>query len=228
MIDFSPRGRSIRSDMLRMRLLFCAFVTVFFPHWLAAQAKIDGLWDASVLVGQAEVPFRFEIVSNNSQIQSFFFEGDKKIGSTSGRSVNNELQLQYEFLDATLTATFDGEQFQGSYRYNRKNGKVYAFYARRSRPSASEPASHPQIAGSWEMKLVGEDKSPTKDQRSALPGNSISASPVRKFPAPSCASRETLARSPAVGAATLCSSATLPESVLFFLKPLSSRTIRSM
>jgi len=168
MIDFPPRSRSIRSYLFAMRLFFCAFVTVFFPHSLPAATEIDGLWDASVLVGQAEIPFPFEIVSINGQVQGFFFEGDKKIGSTSGRFVDKELQLQYEFLNATLTATFDGEQFQGSYRYNRKNGKVYAFHARRSRPSGLESASHPQIAGSWEMKLVGEDKSPTKDQRSSL------------------------------------------------------------
>ena len=168
MIDFSPRSRSMRSYMLAMRLLFCAFVSVFFSHSPPAETKIDGLWDASVLVGQAEIPFRFEIASNIGQIQGFFFEGDKKIGSTSGRFVNNELQLQYEFLNATLTATFDGEQFQGSYRYNRKNGKVYVFQARRSRPAGPESASHPQIAGSWEMKLVGEDNSSTKDPRFVL------------------------------------------------------------
>src|SRR5437879_3968604 len=102
------------------------------------------------------------------QVQCFFFEDDKKICSTSGHFVNNELQLQYEFLYGTLTATFDGEQFQGTYRYNRKNGKQYAFHARRSRPVDPQPTAFPQVAGSWEMKLVGEDKSPTKDSRSVL------------------------------------------------------------
>jgi len=141
---------------------------MFFPLLLAADTKIDGLWDASVLVGQARIPFRFEIASTNGQVQGFFFEGDKKIGSTSGRFVNNELQLQYEFLYSTLTATFDGEQFQGTYRYKRKNGKEYAFHARRFHPVDPQLVAFPQIAGSWEMKLVGEDKSPTKDSRSVL------------------------------------------------------------
>src|SRR5260370_1395177 len=108
MIDFPPRSRSIRSYMLAMRLLFCAFLTVFFPHALSADTGIDGLWDASVLVGQAEIPFRFEIVSNNGQVEGFFSEGDKKIGSTSGRFVNKELQLQYEFLNSTLTGRWRG------------------------------------------------------------------------------------------------------------------------
>src|SRR5260370_4263878 len=168
MVVSPPRSRSIRSYLFAMRLFFCAFVTVFFPHSLPAATEIDGLWDASVLVGQAEIPFPFEFVSMNGQVQGFFFEGDKKIGSTSGRFVDKELQLQYEFLNATLTDTSDGEHFKASSRYNCKNGKAFAFHARRSRPSGLESASHPQIAGSWEMKLVGEDKSPTKDQRSSL------------------------------------------------------------
>jgi thiol-disulfide isomerase/thioredoxin len=148
-------------------VLLFLFVLVS-PGPSSAQSNIDGLWDASVLVGQAEVPFRFEIASANGQVHGFFFEDNKKIGSTSGRFVSNELLLQYEFLNSTLTATFDGEEFHGTYRYNRKNGKEYAFRAHRSRPSVPESASSPQIAGSWEMKLVGEDKSPTKDSRSAL------------------------------------------------------------
>jgi hypothetical protein len=32
------------------------------------------------------VPFRFEIAGSGAEIQGFFFEGDRKIGSTSGSS----------------------------------------------------------------------------------------------------------------------------------------------
>jgi len=147
-------------------LIFSAVASAQEPS--SAQSKIDGLWDASVVVGPAEVPFNFEISSKSGQVQGFFFEGKKGIGSTSGRFVNNDLQLQYEFLNSTLTATFDGEQLQGTYRYNRKNGKEYAFHARRAHPVRYETAFYPRVAADWEMKLVGEDKSPTKDSRSAL------------------------------------------------------------
>ena len=153
---------------LAAKLFFWALIFLISVSPDSAQSKIDGLWDASVVVGQAGIPFRFEIASNYGQVQGFFFEGDKKIGSTSGRFANNQLLLQYEFLYTTLTATFDGDQFQGSYRANRKNGKVYLFHARRFRPADPEPAASPQVAGSWEMKLVAEDKNSTKDPRSVL------------------------------------------------------------
>jgi thiol-disulfide isomerase/thioredoxin len=135
---------------------------------LSAQSRIDGVWDASVVAGQAEIPFRFEIATQGSEPRGFFFEGERKIGSTSGKYADGKLQLEYEFLNSTLTATFDGEKFDGSYRYNRKNGREYAFHARRAVSVASNTGSTPQIAGNWEMKLAGPDNSPTKDPRLVL------------------------------------------------------------
>jgi thiol-disulfide isomerase/thioredoxin len=149
-----------------------AFLLMFSPRvFSAADSKIDGLWDATVLVGQAEIPFRFEIATTGNQVQGFFFEGEKKIGSTSGQFVNNQLILQYEFLYTTLTATFDGEQFQGTYRRNRKNAGEYPFRAHRFRPAGPDSAEPPQVAGAWEMALVGEDHSAIKDPRSVLSWN---------------------------------------------------------
>jgi len=149
-------------------ILLPALTVLAFAHTAPAQDKFDGLWDATITVGQADVPFRFEIVGKNAQPQGFFFEGDKKIGSTSGQFVNGELQLQYEFLYTTLTAKLDGDRLQGIYRSNRKNGSAYVFHAKRFQQTPPASDAPPQIAGNWEMKLVGEDKSATKDSRAAL------------------------------------------------------------
>jgi len=141
---------------------------LFLALPLSAQSKIDGTWDAAVVLGQAEIPFRFEIATQGFEPRGFFFEGKRKIGSTSGKYVDGKLQLEYEFLNSTLTATFDGEKLDGSYRYNRKNGREYAFHARRAVSVAANTASLPQIAGNWEMKLAGPDNSTTKDPRLVL------------------------------------------------------------
>jgi thiol-disulfide isomerase/thioredoxin len=145
------------------------FLAVALP--LSAQSKIEGQWDAVVVVGQAEIPFRFEITAQGGEPRGFFFEGEKQIGSTSGKYADGKLQLDYEFLNATLSATFDGEKLDGSYRYNRKNGREYAFHARRAaHPDANveKAANPPQVAGNWEMKLAGPDNSTTKDPRLVL------------------------------------------------------------
>jgi len=128
----------------------------------------DGLWSAVIVAGKAEVPFQFEVRHTANNWQGFFFEGDRKIGSTSGEYSEGTLRLQYEYLNTTLTAKFDGSQWNGTYRYNRKNGKEYAFHARPYIAPSAEPKKPPKIGGEWEMKLVGEDQSPTKDPRTAL------------------------------------------------------------
>jgi thiol-disulfide isomerase/thioredoxin len=130
--------------------------------------RLEGPWDAVVVVGQAEIPFRFEISLEGTNLRGFFFEGEKRIGSTSGKYADGKLQFDYEFLNTTLFATFDGEKLDGSYRSNRKNGKEYSFHARRVAPLAASAAGAPQLAGNWEMKLVGPDNIPTKDPRLAL------------------------------------------------------------
>jgi thiol-disulfide isomerase/thioredoxin len=131
-------------------------------------AGIEGSWDAVVVVGQAEVPFRFEISAQGAEPKGFFFEGENRIGSTSGKFADGKLQLDYEFLNATLTASFDGEKLDGSYRYNRKNGREYPFHARRAVAVAADTDASPKIAGNWEMTLVGPDNSTTKDPRAVL------------------------------------------------------------
>jgi thiol-disulfide isomerase/thioredoxin len=135
---------------------------------LAGQSKLDGLWDATLTVGQAEIPFRFEIATGAGQLQGFFFEGEKKIGSSSGQFADQELHLQYDTLYTEMNAKLQGDELQGTYHYKRKNGKEYVFHARRFQAASASEDQPPQVAGNWEMKLVGEDKSPTKDVRSAL------------------------------------------------------------
>lgn len=157
------------------------------PKPLFAQNSPVGRWDAFVTVGNAEIPFRFDIALDGDEARGFFFEGEKRILSTSGRFADGTLQLNYEFLNATLTAKLDRETLTGSYRYNRKNGKEYPFHATRSAVIAGNHDRGPDVAGDWEMKLVGEDRSATKDSRVALSwklflresGNVVSGSILR-------------------------------------------------
>src|ERR1700685_3854777 len=102
------RGDIMRA--MRRALMVSAFLLAALPVTSAPQAKapkIAGLWDAVVVANQAEIPFRFEIAQNGAQVQGFFFEGDHKVGSTSGAFQNGKLRLEYDFLNTTLEATFD-------------------------------------------------------------------------------------------------------------------------
>jgi thiol-disulfide isomerase/thioredoxin len=183
--DFTPRrGRQVvrqgsakplsavrfRPAPPRFLLASLLLAVLFFPAPTRAQSSLIGLWDASITLDQAEIPFRFAVSDSDGQLQGFFFEGDKKIASTSGQFSNGQLVLQYDSLYTTLTASLNGDQLEGTYCQNRKNGKTYAFHAHRFQsPAVSATAqTPPQVAGNWEMHLLGEDHSPKKDPRANL------------------------------------------------------------
>jgi thiol-disulfide isomerase/thioredoxin len=147
--------------------IFTLAMFLFMVRPLAAQGAPEGLWNAVVVVGPAEIPFQFEIRHEGDQWEGFFFEGNKKIGSTSGSYAAGTLRLNYEFLNSTLTAAFEGDHWDGTYRYNRKNGKEYPLHAHRYVTAGPAPSDPPQVAGEWEMKLVGDNGVVTKDPRHA-------------------------------------------------------------
>src|SRR5471032_471839 len=87
-VAFTPIGRASRC------LLVAALVTAAIPSSpLYAQTRIDGLWEATVAAGGVDVPFRFEIAIKGADAQGFFFEGDRKVGSTSGKFADGTLTL---------------------------------------------------------------------------------------------------------------------------------------
>jgi len=93
-----------------LAVVAAAFILTANP---TAASKVDGLWDAVITSGGGqnaptfEIPFRFEIATSGSTVQGFFFEGDRKIGSTSGTFVDGNLTLEYDFLNTTLELTVD-------------------------------------------------------------------------------------------------------------------------
>jgi thiol-disulfide isomerase/thioredoxin len=132
---------------------------------VAAQSRIDGLWDAVVVANGSDVPFRFEIATKGTEAQGFFFEGDRKVGSTSGSFADGVLKLEYEFLNTTLEATRDGDQLRGTYQTNRANARPQEIRARRFAPAPSGAANPPQVAGDWEMRRNAAEANAPRDTR---------------------------------------------------------------
>jgi thiol-disulfide isomerase/thioredoxin len=149
-------------------VIAAALVVVSFGsgHARAADAPaISGLWDAVIVSNGTEIPFRFEIATAGKEPQGFFFEGDRKIGSTSGSFADGALTLAYEFLNTTLELKLKDGQLVGSYRSNRANAKPQDVRMRRFVPVANENGEAPQLAGNWEMRRVAEEVSAPRDTR---------------------------------------------------------------
>ena len=119
----------------------------------------SGLWDAVVVANKVDVPFRFEIAQDGSQVEGYFFEGDRKVGSTSGSFENGTVKLEYDFLNTVLEATLEGDQLRGTYRNKRANARPQEFRAQRFTRVAATATDVPQIAGNWAMYRTAQDKS---------------------------------------------------------------------
>jgi thiol-disulfide isomerase/thioredoxin len=131
-----------------------------------APSSISGLWDAVIVTNGANVPFRFEIVSGSTGTQGFFFEGDRRVGSTSGRFADGVLTLDYEFLNTTLEARLDQGQLVGTYRNNRAGAKPQDIRMHRFTPVGFENGGDPPaVAGSWEMRRVANEVTAPRDTR---------------------------------------------------------------
>lgn len=115
---------------------------------LSAQS-LAGLWDATVTVSGREIPFRMEIAGAAPAVRGWFFNGDEKVVSTSGRFENNHLLLLFDFYAGRLEANFQDGALTGT--YSRPSG-TYTFHARRFTPASTDAADIPSIAGLWEMQ----------------------------------------------------------------------------
>src|SRR5580765_191796 len=145
--------------------LVVAFAAVPLRRSVATAPSVDGLWDAIVVAGGTEVPFRFQISTKGSEAQGFFFEGDRRVGSTSGTFADGALKLEYDFLNTTLEATLTGDEFVGTYRNNRAGSRPQEIRMRRFVPAAIADDNTPALAGSWEMRRVAEEVTAPRDTR---------------------------------------------------------------
>lgn len=130
-----------------------------------AASSIDGLWDAVIVSNGTEIPFRFEIATTGSEAHGFFFEGDRKVGSTSGTFADGVLKVEYDHLNTTLELKVTGETLTGTYLNKRPNARPQEVRMRRFTPVVLGTEDPPQLAGTWQMRRVAEEVSAPRDTR---------------------------------------------------------------
>ena len=87
---------------------------LILPIATRAQAQSPtGLWDAAVVVNGLEIPFRFEIAGNGSQVSGWFFNGDEKVPSTGGTFENGSLVLKFDHYATSVEATLVNGRLAG-------------------------------------------------------------------------------------------------------------------
>ncbi len=110
-------------------------------------ASLAGRWDASVVANGVEVPFIFEIAVDGSSLKGSFFNGDRRITSTSGRFEAGVVTFDFAQYATRLQASLKDGQLTGEYQRTRG---AYPFRAKRAgRAAAAAPANVPSIDGTW-------------------------------------------------------------------------------
>jgi len=150
--------------MSRMRSSALAVLCWIVCAGASSAQSVDGRWDAAVLANGVAVPFRFEVVTSGSRATGFFFDGTRKIASTSGQFERGRLTVDYDFLNTVLDAAFDGRELRGTYRNRRPNAQPMPFVASRYAPPASSSSTTaspgnaaPQVGGEWVMYRTAPD-----------------------------------------------------------------------
>lgn len=134
----------------RLRALLAAFAAASAA--CAAARPPTGLWDATVVVQDAVVPFKFEISQTGEAFRGAFFEGDRRVRSADGRYENGALSFAFPQFGARLDARLEGDRLVGYYDRGTR-GPGYPFQARRPVPDPRPIGPVPSIAGEWRIPL---------------------------------------------------------------------------
>jgi thiol-disulfide isomerase/thioredoxin len=138
--------------MTRNRLPLLALVLVLVAPSFARAQSIAGLWDATVRVGDVDVPFRMEISGSGTAVKGSFFNGDDKVTSTTGRFENGSLVLSFDEYETKVEATLRDGVLDGQYSRGTR-GAPYPFRAERFTPSKIDASDVPSIAGLWNVQV---------------------------------------------------------------------------
>src|SRR5579863_10240711 len=133
------------------RRLLAASVLLLAP---AAWAQsVAGLWDATINFNGTDIPFRLELSGGGASVKGWFFNGDDREISNSGKLEDGSLVLNFDSYLAKMTATVKDGVLQGEYGPILK--KIYPIHATRaatakSASKVSAASTVPAVAGQWD------------------------------------------------------------------------------
>ena len=120
-----------------------------------------GIWQGTIKNNSGEtVAFTLEVKRDGDKVIGELVNGDERIASTNGSFDDGKLNLRYDFYDAGLTATIDGDHLQGTFerqwQKQRLKRELHAMRGAESKAGGGE--SNADITGEWLMKVGEETK----------------------------------------------------------------------
>ena len=113
----------------------------------AADPPLAGRWNATIVSNSVEVPFAFEIAGEGPSLKGSFFNGDRRITSTSTSVEEGTTVFSFDQYASKLRVAFKDGQLTGEYR--RARGGPFPFKASRAAAAAVAATKAPAIDGTW-------------------------------------------------------------------------------
>lgn len=143
------------------RIAFFVLASLILVSTACARKTTDpvGVWRGTIKNNSGEtVAFTLEVKRDGDKLVGELVNGDERTASTSGSFENGTLTLRYDFYDAGLVATIDGDHLQGSFerqwQKQRLKRELHAMRNATAKPASEK--SGQDISGEWLM-AVGEE-----------------------------------------------------------------------
>lgn len=114
-----------------------------------SDGPLTGRWAGIVEANDTQVPFEFDIVEEGETLRAAFFDGDRRVSSTSGRRDGDTVRIGFAQYGAELVAHLRRGQLEGT--YERGTRTPYPIRATRAdhEPPAPTAGPVPDISGEW-------------------------------------------------------------------------------
>jgi peroxiredoxin len=107
---------------------------------------LAGRWTATIVSNDVEIPFVFEIAGEGATLKGSFFNGERRITSTSVRADGSAKVFSFDQYGSKLRLVHDDGRLTGEYQ--RARGAPYPFKATREVKVAAASGA-PSIEGTW-------------------------------------------------------------------------------
>ena len=134
-------------------LLLLTGLTRFALAATNGNEKIEGRWDASVTIREAEIPFRLDLSGTGATVKATVYNGDVPQTTTNAKFESGTLVLHFEHYLTKIVATLKDGKLEGKLQTRQdKDSAGSPFKAERyvARPAVAA-TNVPSIDGLWEI-----------------------------------------------------------------------------
>jgi peroxiredoxin len=134
-----------------------SIASLLFLAPAAFAQSVAGLWDATITFNGTDIPFKMELSGDGANVKGWFFNGEDREISNSGKLENGSLVLNFDSYLAKLTATVKDGVLVGEYGPILKKMSPVRATRAVAKPAVATGTA-PMVGGLWDLEGVASSK----------------------------------------------------------------------